>query len=288
MELVRKRNLFDSDADFEAFDRLAGQVFGLSFAAWRRAGCGRSSYFPYTLFDGEKAVANVSASTIRTLVCGRPRLYIQLGTVMTRPDYRGLGLARRLMNEALNDWENRCDGIYLYANSSAFGFYPKFGFVEASEYRWSKPLLPASGAVSKLDLAKAEDLALFRRCYGQGEPFSARPLLQNFDLVLFYCLDFLKDSVFYFPDLQAAAVAVQERDELLCYGLFGGGDTPMDVLLARLARPGTRRAVLGFMPQDQTGCSIEMISNDDRLFVLGRRENPFVESPMRMPLLSHT
>ena len=61
-------------------------------------------------------------------VFGEEKQYIQLGTVMTHPDYRKKGLSRVLTNKAIADYREKCDLIYLFANSSVLNFYPKFGF----------------------------------------------------------------------------------------------------------------------------------------------------------------
>lgn len=56
------------------------------------------------------------------------RTYIQIGTVMTRPEYRRRGLAGKLVKEIVKDYRDRCDGIYLFGNLSALDFYSELGF----------------------------------------------------------------------------------------------------------------------------------------------------------------
>ena len=123
MEYTLKNNIKNSKTDFLAFNDLAVKVFGLSFEKWYKSGYWRDKYFPYTYFDGEKAVANVSANKIHTIIDGKPKLYIQIGTVMTDPDYRNRGLSRKLMNEVFTDFKNNCDGIYLYGNDTVLDFF---------------------------------------------------------------------------------------------------------------------------------------------------------------------
>ena len=48
-----------------AFNNLAKKIFGISFEEWYRAGYWNEKYIPYTLFDGERAIANVSANIIK-------------------------------------------------------------------------------------------------------------------------------------------------------------------------------------------------------------------------------
>ena len=65
------------------------------------------------------------------------RTYIQIGTVMTRPEYRRRGLAGKLVKEIVKDYRDRCDGIYLFGNLSALDFYSELGFWKSMQYRVS-------------------------------------------------------------------------------------------------------------------------------------------------------
>lgn len=80
-----------------AFNQLAMETFGLDFEPWYRGGWWGDRYRPCTLFDGERAAANVSVNFMEFSLEDRKRRYLQLGTVMTAPAYRGRGLARWLM-----------------------------------------------------------------------------------------------------------------------------------------------------------------------------------------------
>ena len=133
MIFLSGREVRTNPAARTAFFALAQQVFDLSFQNWYEQGWWGERYIPYTFFEGGRAVANASVNLIDTMDDGRPKRYIQIGTVMTHPDFRGLGLSRRLITTLLTDWMERCDGIYLYANDTVLDFYPKFGFIQAEE-----------------------------------------------------------------------------------------------------------------------------------------------------------
>lgn len=83
-------------------------------------------------------MANVSVNIIDIEIQEQVKRYIQIGTVMTDCNYRNKGLSRKLMDKILQDWKDKCDAIYLYANDSVLDFYPKFGFIKAMEYQYSK------------------------------------------------------------------------------------------------------------------------------------------------------
>lgn len=299
MQLRIGREVREHAAARQGFFILAEEVFGLSFRDWYAEGWWGDAYCPYTLFDGDKAVANVSVNLIRTQVQGKLKLYVQLGTVMTAPEYRGRGFACQLMEKVLADWERACDGIYLYANETVLEFYPKFGFEKAFEYRYQKAIKPLSEGFTRLPMDSRENVDLLKRCYDRGEPFSDRPMLENFGLLMFYCGGPMKDCVVYSRELDCAAVISYGEDasekEMTCYGLFGGADRDMEELLSAVARLGTEKLFFGFLPKDKTGCEVTVLQpEDDQLFVYGAGEpgcdgllKLLRSEPILLPLLSH-
>ena len=54
---------------------------------------------------------------------GVTREFIQIGTVMTDKAYQNQGLAKKLMEHVMAQYEGRCDGIYLFSDLGALGFY---------------------------------------------------------------------------------------------------------------------------------------------------------------------
>lgn len=281
------KNVMPDPKARRAFDALASQVFGLSFEDWYAAGYWTASNLPYTLFDGDTALANVSVNRLTVLLQGRRRHYIQLGTVMTRPGHRRRGLARRLMEEVLRDWSGRCDGMFLFANETVLDFYPRFGFRRAAQSRYILPVAAPLGEARPLNPDSPRDLSVLRACYKAGNPFSACQVVENFGLLMFYCRSLWKDCLYYLPRQNAVAVARQEGDSLHCLDLFGGSDR--DAAVAQLARPGVREAVLGFTPTEPAFCRREPEDDDgDALFVLEGGENPFAGGMLHFPELSHT
>lgn len=288
MDLTIDKNIRDNTVLRESFMELAVKIFDLSFKAWYQAGYWTENYTPYALIDGEKVAANISINRIDTVLNGKPRQYIQLGTVMTDPAYRSKGLCRRLMQEVLQDWQGKCDGIYLYANETVLDFYPKFGFVNATEYQYSMPLTPKPGKIKKLDMADGAAQALLKKYYLKSNSFSALPMLHNFGLLMFYCSDFMKDCVFYCEDYDAVIIAMQNKETFICYDIFCETDEPMAGILSAAAGMETANVLFGFTPKDTAGCTVHPIeSAGDTLFVLESKDNIFTQGQMMFPVLSH-
>lgn len=131
-----EKNVMENDALRKAYNELAEQTFGLNFESWYQSGYCGNSHIPYTLFDGTKAVSNISVNRMEIQYQGKVRNYIQLGTVMTDPAYRNQGLSRFLMGEVLKDWKENCDAVFLFADQSVLDFYPRFGFERQMQYQY--------------------------------------------------------------------------------------------------------------------------------------------------------
>lgn len=272
----------------ESFFLLAYKVFGLSFREWYEKGFWSKNYLPYTLTDGGRAVANVSVNRMRFTWQGRIRQYIQLGTVMTDPEYREQGLARRLMETVLEQWRDQCDALYLFANGSALNFYPKFGFVPAQETFYSLPLSPQAGGRRKLDMESGADRALLHACYGQGNPHSAFPFIDNFELLMFYCASSLRDCIYFLPQQNAAVIVEQEGETLHCLDIYGGSGASLQEILNAAAEPSFKSARLGFTPVETgNAAAFKRKEEDETLFLLQGKENLFSVYPLMFPLLSH-
>lgn len=85
-----------------AFKALIRDVFGLDFSAWEAAGYWDEDYVPFTLFDGERAVASVCTYLMDAVVDGRAHPLVQVSGVATRPEWRRRGLSRQLLDAGLD------------------------------------------------------------------------------------------------------------------------------------------------------------------------------------------
>ena len=136
MEYKLVKQIRDNEILRRSFIKLAEKVFDLSFENWHQNGFWTDKYIQYVLAEnGKKVVANVSVNIIDTVWENKSKRYIQLGTVMTDPEYRNRGFSSQLIRAIISEWREKCDAVYLFANSDVLNFYPKFGFVKAAEYQ---------------------------------------------------------------------------------------------------------------------------------------------------------
>ena len=277
-----------STEDRERYFQLAKKVFNLDFHPWYDSGCCGDSFMAYTLYDGDVAVSSAGVVVGEFEWKGELKRYSQLSTVMTDPGYRKHELNRWLIDKVLCDWRDESDMVYLYANDSVVNYYPKFGFEKVTEYAYSLPIARKEGAVvRKLDLSKHADRTLLAKKYETNNPFSALPMCNDFSLLMFHCITFLSDKIYYVKDYDAVVIAEHDEQQLFCYDIYAHGKCKLRDVLSAVAGAETALAVLGFTPNKPNDCRCEVFLEDDHTaFVLQSRQNLFAEDKVRLPALS--
>ncbi len=281
-------NIAGTDTIRQSFCALAGKTFGIEFEDWYQQGYWGPDYIPHVLMEGDRVVANVSVNRMTMLWKNRRRKYIQLGTVMTDPDYRGRGLAGFLLAKIIEDWRNQCEAIYLFANDSVLDFYPRFGFVKAKEYQNRMPIQKEAGEIRALDMSCEADKQLLMEAYKGANPFSALSVADNAGLLMFYCSKYRKDNVFYLKEFNAVVIAEYNNDVMICYEIFCANDKKLKEILSVAARPETKEIIFGFsVNKAEKITTVLHQEQDTTLFLLQDKENLFSDNQLMFPVLSH-
>lgn len=288
-DFIYNDNIRDNIELRKSFNHLCRKVFDLSFEDWWEEGYWTEKYIPHVLIKDNKVVANVSVNLVTFLFEGKRKNYVQLGTIMTDPKYRGQGLCRWLMEKVLDKYKDNCDDIYLFANNSVLDFYPRFGFKKADEYQYLLPVTQKKGKARKIDISNPFDRDLLIETYYKSNPYSAFSMEKNVGLLMFYCLQFLKNDIYYIDDYKAIIIAQQERDKLICYDIFCDKERCEIVnLLSIIAEKHTKTAVLGFTPKNFRDLNpLKVKEEDTTLFVFEKGENLCDNNKIMFPLLSH-
>lgn len=252
----------------KSFNELAVKVFGLDFENWYKNGFWQDNYTPYSIVEDGKVVSNVSVNTCNMNYRGKIVRLIQLGTVMTDPEYRGRGYARILMEQIIKDYEDKVDGIYLWGNDSVVDFYPKFGFKSSEEYQFSKAV-DNTGAqrAEPVPMSSKTDWDKMVSLLENRPQNSAFYMVGNTGLYMFYLSQFMQESVFRIgPD--DYAIAEIDGYTLLLHTIIGDAD--IDQVIAAFGSA-IKRVVLCFTPNETAGFKKSICEEEDRnFFVRGR------------------
>lgn len=272
-----------------SFNALTEKTFGFNFEHWYQSGYWTNQYLPYSILDGHRVVSNVSVNLMDFEVCGKPKRLIQLGTVMTDPDYRNQGLSRVLMDIVMAEWKDKCDFIYLFANDSVLSFYPKFGFQAADQYQCTKTIhkKDKTGADKKLNMSDESHRKLVYEKAKASSSMAKISMVGNAELIMFYCISFMKDSVYYIEAYETVVVAHEEQGLLEVFGVFCKEDVSLDVIIDCMAKEDTKSVRLCFTPKETESYHFIPLEGEGTLFILGEDLDLFRDQRMMFPLLSH-
>jgi len=271
----------------ESYFSLLNSVFRINFNAWYESGFCGNSFTPYTLFDDDIAVAAVGAVVSDFKWNGVLKRYVQITSVLTHLAYREQGLSKWLMELVLKEWKDNCDAIYLYANDKVTSFYPKFGFVLADEYTYSMPLLKTDGLFRKLDLNVKDDVDLLVKKHNESNPFSSLAMNKGSEVMMFHCITFLYNDIYYIEKYDAVVIATQYEHKMFCYDIYTNKHCDIKDLLGIISSDAIRIVTLGFTPSDATGYTAKKANEKGtNFFVLSGKENILVDNKVTFPFLS--
>lgn len=263
----------DSDEQRLSFHRLTREIFAFDLEEWYQRGFWNERYVPFSYFDGERAAANVSVNKMDLIMDGRKRTAIQIGTVMTHPDYRGRGLAAGLMKTVLQKFEKECDFFYLFADGPALGFYPRFGFCPFEQSRFTAEIRPTKrkGAPpEKLDILKSETLKDVYEAASLRRPVSRVFGVENAaHLVMFHCMYTHKDDLFYVGEEDMLAICRKEQGVLHIYDLISRRTFDFGRVMDRVAGPEVERIEFHFTPDLLPVKAVASPLTDDGSFARG-------------------
>ena len=159
----------------ELFCDYVPQVFRRAdFRRWRAWGEWNGDYRAFALIEDGRVVANTSVMRMRLLLEGREVLAHQLGAVGCLPSHRGRGLARVVMNAALDACGDA--PVLLFANPKVRQFYPRFGFQPQMQTLFATPYdaMPAGPPAPTLSLEDAAVRAGLATLSSEGRPSTER------------------------------------------------------------------------------------------------------------------
>jgi predicted N-acetyltransferase YhbS len=123
---------------------------------WRRVST------PFVVFEGATAAAHAGLLELPMVLDGREQLVAGVHAVCTRPEHRGQGHFRRVMEAALDHAAARYRSVLLIGEP---GLYERFGFRWVREHVFRAPASPAksAGRFRPLEIDSSDDVTLLDR-----------------------------------------------------------------------------------------------------------------------------
>ncbi|MFO1444990.1 GNAT family N-acetyltransferase [Bacillus sp. Bva_UNVM-123] len=227
--LSYKTNYSSDVTEREKLYHLFESVFGIHSGTLRdfsNKGLWNDNYIPYTYFNGDKAVANVSAFPLAMIINGELKNCMGIQSVMTDPDYRKNGLMKVLVQKMLNDIDHTSEGAFLFTSSPQL--YTPFGFKEVKQYYFKKEFNQQS-IKQKYSLRKLEPLTDSIHLKMLADVFKKRQHLSTVFAPLSYleCLYFnlydpwIYERLYFIEELKLIIVFEVQDGILRMYDVIG-------------------------------------------------------------------
>jgi predicted N-acetyltransferase YhbS len=174
--LTLKVDYFGDPAAYRALADLISDTFGLDISSVDRLGGADPTSMPFGWFDGNgRCVANFSAFSMPLMVDGRSVRAVGYQSGAVRPDYRGRGLYRDVIQRAFawSESQGYASGLLL---TETPGLYEPYGFRCIPQHSFILPV-PArtSGTPARpLSIDTPADIALIRALLDARVPVSER------------------------------------------------------------------------------------------------------------------
>ncbi|OAB40304.1 GNAT family N-acetyltransferase [Paenibacillus antarcticus] len=282
----------DNNAYRDRFNQLTTLVYDINFEDWYQKGFWDDRYLCYSFLRDHEVIANVSVSKMDVVINGLNKKAIQIGTVITHSDFRGKGLSRALMKHVLDIYEQECDIFFLFANSTALDFYPKFGFESFGESQFRlkfNPIRIENSTVQKLNCSNDEDLEFIKQMVMSRRPVSEQfGVSNNQGIFMFHAIKVFPESLYYSQEDEAIIVYQQEGHTLHLYDVVSQGDVNINHLLNRIATEQTESVRFHFTPDQFTEKAQyePMDDNEDMLYI---KANFVLDKNLKfcVPVLAH-
>lgn len=256
----------------DSFNKLAENTFDINFEEWFRSGFWNDKYVCYSYIDNNEVISNVSINKMNLIYQGENYSALQIGTVMTHPNYRGQGLAKNLLNHVIAKYEDQYDFLYLFANDTVLDFYPKFGFERIEESSFTVDacnLKKKASKLKKLNPDNKTDFQLISRIVSERAPLSnILDVKESEDLLMFYVLIALKNELYYLEELDVIVLMEQEGTDLYVLDILSTKKLDVVEVLSYLSTKKIETIHLLFTPEKSKYIDAAyIIETEDMLFV---------------------
>lgn len=276
-----------------ALNTLTQKTFGFNFEDWVVNGCFEGDYIPYSFMEDGKILSNASANRMCFMQNGIQRNYIQIGTVMTDEAYRNKGLARKLVEQIIKEFESRCDGIYLFGDISALDFYRKLGFEEGWQHQYVLktdyiPKLRNGALFRPVDKKDAQIKLKYIDAVRNSAVNSSLEQINKYGLQMFYTWDL--SDLYYADDIDCFAVIEMWDDTLMLQSVICKEHLSLEKIIGRINMEYCCLK-LGFTPCAGDAGMFEAYvydgGEDYRMFYRGKELESIKKEKLFFPQMSH-
>lgn len=222
---------------------LFNKAFGIdmdTFKDFYARGFWNPTYMPFTYFHHDKAIANVSVFDLPLIINKEKILAAGIQSVMTDPDFRGMGLMNSLMEKTLEHIDNQYELVFLMTSNPSL--YQKHGFRVVKEHYFTKKHVHSPKKESKLqhlDIFSEKDLQKIRWSFQHNRPSSLRFYPTSYDSSFYLNMyhPILHKMVYYSADLEVIIIYEIDDGVLELYDIIGPTLPKLEDIYAVIPNP---------------------------------------------------
>jgi len=268
----------------KSFSKLAKETFGIDFEKWHGAGGWNSNYIPYSFSHDNRIIANVSVNRMDLMILGEIHKAIQIGTVMTEKSHRGQGLASRLMEKVLKDFDEEYSFYFLAADEKAVPLYERNGFspikserfiLETSCYNKRElPLVHETISIEDLLEYKRTSLTLSTKLSAIGDEH----------ILVFYYVHGFENCIYRLSD-NTLVLFEMEGNELHLYDIFSKKKVDLKEIIEEILPLDAEKVIFHFIPEgDLEGLKAE--ADPEAGWMIRNLENSKLPEELAFPDIS--
>jgi len=256
----------ENDKDYQyKLNNFLSPIF-LDFSFWYNLNLWDSNYESYSIMQNEEIVSNICIYKANILFKNRQYMALSVGAVATKYEHRGKGYARFIMEHIIEKYPDM--PMYLSANETVTGFYPRFAFERVIEK------LPVAQFKVHNDIKarkiRFDNPVIWNYIYNRINYSSELDCLNTESINLFHIYwGYLHDCIYEIPELKTLIVARQNKTVLKIISVYSLKDISFQDLANQLPFQHVSLIEFGFMPY-WNDLEYEMRFYDtDPLFVRG-------------------
>lgn len=287
--LTFRQNYFDDPAGLQGLTGLLQDIFGIDIGLLQQFGGPDPLSMPFGYFDDTgQCVANFSAFTMPLVINGELIKATGYQSGAVRPEFRGKGLYRDLMQKAFA-WAQASGssvGLLLTKDPS---LYERFGFRVLPQHKFCGPapeFQPIESDVRRLDLQTLSDVAIIDRLLDNRRPVSDCFSVAHQKEMFFLNTQFDPSiTLSLVPKLNAVIAWKPIKDSgLMLLDIVAPEIPPLNAILSGLGVPVTRIEVC--FPTDRLGWTGRAVHYEGScsLMISGIAPDAFHEPCMLSPM----
>ena len=118
--------------------------------------------------------------------------------------------------------------------------------------------------------------------------FSKIAVMNNINLVMFYCISFMKNDIYFIEEYNSIVIANFFEDTLYIQEVFAINDVELENIIGKMISNDINKVVLGFTPINTLLYDEKILDEEDTtLFIMTKDKNPIELGKLRFPILSH-